>query len=219
MKINLKLAIASSVLLLSGAVCAMDFDPKFYVGADLDSNQLVTENTQTVTLQNTQIGLLRSSKKPAASLSGFLGVRLFENMGVELGYTAFNAFKDQSNLMLINGQLQRLYSSITLRSTHIDVLGFLPVATDCDLIASLGAGTLVSSKWKVSTLTGASIEPKMSANTLRLGLGAQYKFHENFAARVMLRYQQFNKLKLANVASTTWKMHSSSVGLGLFYQF
>ncbi|MBP6104453.1 MAG: outer membrane beta-barrel protein [Gammaproteobacteria bacterium] len=219
MKSNLKIVIASSTLLLSGAVCAMDFDPKFYVGADLDSNYLATENTQTVTLQNTQFSIVRSSKKTEPSLSGFLGVRLIENMGVELGHTAFKAFKDQSSLAIINGQLERLYSSITLRSAYIDVLGFLPVATDCDLIASLGAGTLVGSKWKLSTLTGASIEPKMSANTLRLGLGAQYKFHDNFVARAMLRYQQFNNLKLANVASTTWKMHIGSAGLGLFYQF
>lgn len=210
MKSNLKIAIASSALLFSGAVCAMDFDPKFYVGADLNSNSF--------TLENKQNGRRGSSRNNKASLTGFLGVRLIENMGLELGYTSFSAFKDNA-ILVLNGQT--LNSAIKLRSPHMDVVGFFPLETDFDLIASIGLGNLTGSKWKFTNAsTGATVvEPKVKANALRLGFGLQYKFNENFGARAMLRYQQLDSIKLGNVGISNMRMHVGSAGLGLFYQF
>ncbi len=200
---SLKIAIASGALLLSGAVCAMDFDPKFYVGAEAGINQLKIKDKEDGS----------SSKSTKPSVGALLGVRLIENMGLELGYTAFGAFKFKD----VNDDES---GSLKLRAPHVDVLGYLPVSTDFDLIASVGFGK-ISGKAKTTKITTgvADAAEKFKADALRLGLGVQYKFDENLSARLMLRHQHLSGLKLDNVKLTDNKYQVNSAGLGLFYQF
>ncbi len=204
MKSNLKIAIASSALLLSGAVCAMDFDPKFSVGAEAGINQF--------TIKDKTDG--DSWKKTAPSVGALLGVRLIENMGLELGYTAFGAFKGT------DVDANESFST-KLRSPHMDVLGYLPVSSDFDLIAAIGTGR-VTGKSKITTASTGATEVesfKIKANALRLGLGVQYKFDENLSARLMLRRQNLGSVQIAGKKVTDQKMNFNSAGLGLFYQF
>ena len=100
---------------------------------------------------------------------------------------------------------------------YADVLGYLPVCEDIDLIGSLGMGRLstkVKGKSVQSDPAGvvlATTNPslKSSKTGLRLGLGAQYKVTPNVGARFMVRHQKGNQfVKSVN-----------SAGLGLFYQF
>lgn len=97
------------------------------------------------------------------SLSINAGAKLHENFGVEVYYQQSDAEKK-------HGNKSRFYSY------GVDALGYLPVTQNIDLIGSVGIG---------------QYEFKAGGNEddlgYRVGVGAQYSFNNNWAARAMIR--------------------------------
>ncbi len=193
----------SAVLLSSGAAFGLEFDPKFYVGAEAQYNKLKASNNAAF-LQNGK-NMITKDKLPGGSLQ--LGARLTENFGAEVGYAIFK--NGVSNLATANSSIKT-----KLNNPYVDALGYLPVANNVNLIGSLGLGRL-STKMEIKTngvataLTQAQKDAAKAKIGARLGLGAEYLFDANFGARTMVRYQKGNKA-VKNV---------QSISAGLFYQF
>lgn len=191
----------SGAMLVSGASFGMDFDPKFYAGAEAQYNKLKGGTG----LQNAAgQSLLRKKNSPGADL--FLGTRITENFGAEVGCS----FLKRSHNNLTGGQVV----NVKMNNPHVDAIGYLPVADNVELIGSVGVGRLstkVENKVNgvVRSLTADDKSLTKTKTGIRLGLGAQYKFSENVGARFMVRHQKGNKV-IKNV---------NSAGLGLFYQF
>lgn len=203
---NMKLATIalSGAMLVSGASFGMDFDPKFYVGAEGQYNKLKGGKN----LEDTKgKSLLRKKTSPGAGL--FLGTRVTENFGAELGYSVL---KQSHNVDYNN--VKGLNLDVKMRNPYVDAIGYLPVSNDIDLLGSVGVGRLstkVTAKLNgvAQTLTNEQKKLAKSKAGVRFGLGAQYNLTENLGARFMVRHQKGNKT-IKNV---------NSAGLGLFYQF
>lgn len=203
---NMKLAsiALSGTLLVSGASFGMDFDPKFYVGAEAQYNNLKAGKALQDTQDNNGKSVFQKKKLPGADM--FLGMRLTENFGAEAGYsllkTSHNTF--DSNQVL----------DVKMRNPHIDAIGYIPVADDVELLGSVGLGRLstkveAKNNGVVQQLDSEGKKLTKAKAGIRLGLGAQYKLTENVGARFMVRHQKGNKT-VKNI---------NSAGLGLFYQF
>ena len=213
---NMKLAgiALSGAMLVSGASFGMDFDPKFYLGAEAQANKYkgakeVKMGTG-LTIKNLDNKSLFG--KSGSGASAFVGSQFSEYAGVELGYTVLSGTK----ISLKTPGFEKSSFKTKSRNMYADVLGYVPVCEDIDLIGSVGIGRL-STKVNVKAVgpnaagvvetTNASL--KSSKTGLRLGLGAQYKVTPNVGARFMVRHQKGNQfVKSVN-----------SAGLGLFYQF
>lgn len=190
----------SGAMLVSGASFGMDFDPKFYVGAEAQYNKLKGDKN----FSNAGQSLLRKKNSPGADL--FLGTRITENFGAEVGYSVLK----RSHNNLTGGQVV----NVKMNNPHVDAIGYIPVGNDVELIGSVGLGRLstkVDNKVNgvVTALTANDKSLTKTKTGIRLGLGAQYKFSENVGARFMVRHQKGNKI-IKNV---------NSAGLGLFCQF
>lgn len=204
---NMKLATIalSGAMLVSGTSFAMDFDPKFYVGAEGQYNKLKGGKY----FEDTRTGksLLRKKTSPGAGL--FLGARVTENFGAELGYS----FLKRSHNVDVGG-VKGDNTDVKMRNSYLDAIGYLPVSNEVELLGSVGVGRLSTkvtekSNNVVQPLTNEDKKLTKSKTGVRFGLGAQYNLTENVGARFMVRHQKGNK---------TIK-HVNSAGLGLFYQF
>ncbi len=200
----------SGTILLSGAAFGLDMDPSFYIGGEAAYNKLKNNNSRDFQDSTGRNSFLRKKSSPSLGLN--LGSRITENFGLELGYTAL---KQSKNSYTVDARNSGTFN-VKMRNPYIDALGYIPVANDIDMIASIGLGRLstkIDSKINVNgavvALTDVQKNAAKTKTGLRLGLGAQYKFDSNFGARVMLRHQKGNKL-IKNV---------NSAGVGLFYQF
>lgn len=205
---NMKLVVIalSGAMLISGTALGMEFDPKFYVGGELQAhkskiNKKINANPN-VTVQRLDNKPLFDEKTGGADL--FVGSRLTENVGVELGAGVINGTK----LNIVTPSVLA-GSSLKLKNknAYADVMGYLPVCQDVDLIGAVGVGRLnskIEGKVVNNGVTLSKDSIKSTKTGLRLGLGAQYKFNENLGARVMVRNQKGNAI----VKSTT------SAGLG-----
>ena len=209
MRMKLAETIMSGIILMSGAAFGLDLDPSFYVGGELGINRLKNGdnsfkgNNQTFRDANGQY-LLRKKSAPSVGLN--VGSRITENLGLEVGYS----FLRQSKNTYANNSS----FNVKMRNSYVDALGYIPVAENADIIASVGLGRL-STKVQMKSNNVAQVLSSTQSNDaktktgIRLGLGAQYKFDSNLGARFMIRHQKGNKLiKSVN-----------SAGVGLFYQF
>jgi opacity protein-like surface antigen len=203
MKLKLASIALSVATLLSSSVFAMELDPKFYVGAEGQYNRY----TGPKSIKTKAGTLTRNDNKTffgenGAGASVFAGTRICENFGLEAGYTALNRQK-----MKFTNAASSSAAKTKSNNAYADVMGYLPVSDEVDLIGSVGAGYLTSKICgKVNT---QSFHAKSSRVGVRAGLGAQMKVTSNVGARIMLRHQRGNKfVKTVN-----------SAGVGLFYQF
>jgi len=222
MKIKLAAASLLAASLASAAVFA-DLDPKFYVGGEAQFNKFKYDQKSFLNRLTTN-GKNPITKKSSPGAGLFVGSRLNEYFGLEAGISASRAVKGSWNETLANNIANFQNSGnvkLENRNIYADVLGYVPVACDVDLIGSVGVGVL-NTKWSVSrnqnlnALGGLlnanaqeSANGKHSKTGLRLGAGVQYKFDDNIGARLMVRYQKGNKIIKNN----------TQAGLGLFYQF
>lgn len=223
MKNKLIGALLSVAVLSSSAAFALDIEPKFYVGGELAGvkravNDKVSTNLD-VPANNTMQDSLKDgkvvAKKRGNEMGLFVGSRLNENLGVELGYgvqKAKNTTVDVKNA----DATQTLKGSFRQKSTNIyaDVLGYLPINESVDVIGSVGLGRLATKSTGEVEFNNAGVKSNIKGKSsskvgYRLGAGAQYKFNENVGARLMARFQKGNKIV----------KHTASLGLGLFYQF
>jgi len=196
-------SVLSVALLSAGSAFALDIDPKFYVGGELQATKFKPKKEVSKALEENDLKL----KQSKAGAGVFVGSRLNENFGVEAGYSLLGKIK----IVRKNGN-EEANDALTAknRNIHADILGYLPINENVDVIGSIGVGQLKTT-FKNKDIQKALKDSgaKMQKTGLRLGLGAQYKFDENIGARFMVRHQKGNDL-LKSV---------NSAGLGLFYQF
>jgi opacity protein-like surface antigen len=210
MKIKLAAIVLSGMFLTSSVSFAEGSNPKFYLGAEAQANS----HKNVKEIRTSAGNVLRSAEnkkslfnKSSAGASALVGTRLHENIGVEVGMTGLSGNK----LSIANSTNHSLKARS--RNLHTDVLGYLPMSDEMDLIGSVGVGKLttkVSGQLGNTALSASdNVSMKSSKAGLRLGAGAQYKISDNMSARFMVRHQQGNSfVKSVN-----------SAGLGLFYQF
>lgn len=211
MKMKLGVIVLSASALMSTTVFGMDFNPSVYVGAEAQMNKLKSGNSVQQFQDSKGNSLLRQTNIPGAGLQ--LGTRLNENAGLEVGYSwlrkSNSIVSDVAANVMTNKNLL-----LKMKNTYVDLLGYVPVANDINLIGSLGFGRL-STKAQVKTngvnvpLTQAAQDATKTKMGVRFGVGAEYKIDSNISARFMLRQQKGNGT-VKNV---------KSAGLGLFYQF
>ena len=82
----------------------------------------------------------------------------------------------------------------------LDVIGYLPVIPQLDLIGSLGVGYY---KVEVKDLVGNEKIIDKDKIAFRIGGGLQYNFNDHIAARVMARYNDTNINGLDNIVDVT----------------
>lgn len=206
--------ILSGSALLSGTALGLDLDPKFYLGAEAQANRYT--GPKEITTPN-KARLSTTDNKPLFGRSGstlnlFAGSKLNEYVGIELGYGFLNHQKMKS----ITPGFQTSSLKTKNHNLFADVLGFMPLSTEVDLIGSVGIGRLSSKlcgkvEQRVAgfLVNQENVSMRSRKTGLRLGLGAQYKFNENVGTRLMVRHQKGNNfIKKVN-----------SLGVGLFYQF
>jgi len=197
---NMKKIIA--VAALTGAVAAPAFadgldDVRFYLGGELNYN------SPSWTKVETTGGASFTAKKKKPGFGVLAGAKFNEFVGAEIGY---NFFK-KSNNNTVTGAAGK--GTAKLSNMYADVIGYLAVAPEVDLLGSVGFGRM---KPKV-TVDNATMKDGVNKAKVgyRLGAGAQYKFDDNLAARLMVRYQKGKKSSA--VKSLT------QAGLGLTYTF
>lgn len=215
MKIKLTSVALSGVMLLSSAAFAAsaDFDPRLYVGGEIQADKY--KGTKEIKSGNTTVtnnkGVFTKTV-PAASL--VVGSQLNEYCAVEAGATAASSIKGK----LVNKDTAHAFTNasdakLKSRNIHADVLGFVPVSDQAQLIGSVGVGRLSSKAKGYTQEKGAAARndftSKSSKMGVRVGAGVGLKLDDNVSARLMVRHQEGNK----------HVKHINSAGVGLFYQF
>lgn len=195
---NLKHKTLATVVALgvvsSGVVySAADVDVRPYVGAELSFNMPKYNGGATYTINSVSGQTTVNIKKNKPGLGAFIGARICEYFGIEAAYNQVMKAKDGS----YSGKINNL---------SLDGMGYFAASPEIDLIAALGVGRL---KQKVSGFDVDSDGAK-SKTSYRVGFGAQYKFDDNVAARLMFRHQKGNKDYLRNM---------NSIALGVAYTF
>lgn len=199
-----------------------DCEPTFYVGGEVQANKMSGEK-KIVTPKGSIFS--REDGKPffgrsAAGASIFAGSRITENFGVELGGTSLSNVHGHENRReyLFKNFSGFRTSKLTTKTTNVygDLLGYIPVSPEFDLIGSVGVGQLSSKVTGKSTLhtnnrvyRSEHFSMKSKKAGPRFGAGIGYNFNENLSARLMVRHQKGNKF-IKNVTST---------GVGLVYNF
>lgn len=189
MNMKCKILAAAAAGLVIGSAVHADVDVHPYVGAELSYNMPKYKGDTTTTTGVATPDIKKS--KPGFGV--LLGARICEYFGVEAGYAqVMKAKKDD-----FSGKINNMY---------LDGMGYFAASPEMDLIAALGVGRL---KQKVNGFDVANDGTK-AKTSYRVGVGAQYKFDENVAARLMIRHQKGNKEFLKNM---------NSVALGVTYTF
>ena len=178
---NKKIIAALCGVLVSGTAAAEDV--RFYLGGDLGYNKhsygATIDAAQTAA---TTAGLTSSVKKNVPTLGVLAGVKYCDNFGAELGYTFYKKAKVSVS--------DNTEFSVKVSNLHADLLGYLPVSNEVNLIGAVGLGRVNSKVDKDGTIIA---DQKVNKVGFRLGLGGEYKFDDCFAARAMVRYQKVGK--------------------------
>lgn len=207
--LNEKLRVALVVWLVtaSGLASAARFDDtRFYIGGEASVynktsyNKGNTPDLNNFKTSNAASELVITQNKPGINI--FVGGRFNEYIGGELGFGLIATVRGTA-------QLNREATN-KINNIFLDMLAYMPVATNADLIGSIGVGAIQSH----SNVQGATFQDKSALDKAktgyRLGGGAQYYMTNNWSTRVMVRYQQ---------GSQTFLRSNISISLGLIYIF
>ncbi len=124
----------------------------------------------------------------------YMGLRLHDYFGVELGYSGTAESKKKIDFLNAYGVKTGVNTntSLWLSSLTFDVLGYLPLgaAKKYELIGSVGlARTRAKSEFHSSPVDVFPDDYDETETDLRLGLGAQYKLSDNSIIRSMIRWE------------------------------
>ena len=144
-------------------------DLKFYAGAGADYNMYSVDSTKLANVDK---------KSGIAFTAPIIGIKFHENFGIEGGYN-FN-----KKITIKNST-----DSFKIRNWYVDLVGFMPVADQFDLLGGIGFGQL-SSKYSVAN------SKSQTKTSWRAKIGAQYNVVTNLALRAVLSYQNADKVKL-----------------------
>lgn len=165
-------------------------DLKVYAGAGVDYNMYSFDSVLT------DLNTVKS--KGIGFTAPILGIKFHENFGLEAGYS-FNK-KITSTLKAA----PNTKAKVKVRNMYLDLVGFMPVADQFDLLGGLGLGRL-------STKNDAGKSDKKVS--WRAKVGAQYNVVTNLALRAVFSYQKADKAKIGNLKNV------KNIGLYGVYTF
>ncbi len=190
---------------LAGGIAYAQDDLRFYLGGDLGYGKVKSydDAKNAITAQHGTY----STKEKSTSFGILAGLRYCENFGTELGYTSYKKLKYSFSLPVgaINNNGNPIDGSdngtIKANNISLDLLGYMPIGKDVELIGSVGLGRVkFKDTWSATGNLGQSLENLYGASSMklnktgyRLGLGVQYKFIDYFATRAMVKYQKVGK--------------------------
>jgi len=203
MKIKLAGIALSVAMLTTGVAGAVDLDPKFYVGGELQGNHYTSakkvKGKDTTGAEVT----MKSGKKAFLGKSGMggsaiVGTRLNDNLALELGFNPMSggkvAKKDAATTAIFDASGMKAKH----QNIYADAIGLLPVSPEVDLVGSIGVGRLHSKLSGTVKSAALAYNQKVTAKSTkvgaRVGAGIQYKINDTISARAMLRRQQGNKI-------------------------
>lgn len=161
-------------------------------GSSSDLNQFKTSSTA---------GKL-AIQKNEPGVNVFVGARFNQYLGAEVGFGLIQ--KASANVQ--NSGV----ASNKINNYYIDLLGFLNIAWQVDLVGDIGVGWL-QSKANVTNATFVNLNNLTQTKLgIRAGGGVQYYFAPSWATRAMLRYQDGNPNFLKS---------NVSFSLGILYTF
>ena len=191
---------------------------KFYAGAGVDYNNYGRGDV---------VKDFKTHKTNGMGLAvPVLGMKFHENFGVEFGYSFNKKFKFQEDKKANNNTFGlNTNFDVKVKNAYIDLIGFMPLSEQFDLIGGIGLGhlrakaTSGSSTASVPGTTGNVQIVTKSKSSWRVKLGAQYNITSNFAVRALLSYQNVgNKLKVADQERKFIK-NMKSLGLSAIWIF
>ncbi len=150
---------------------------RYYAGVGVGYNKYSLSNDFKSKIESsTNKGSVK--KKSADMLIPILGVKFHENYGAEFGYAFHNKLK-------FDGVKS---GSLRIRNSFVDVMGYMPVASQVELLGGLGVGRAsLKEKSSLVAMGGGSSYSKFG---LRAKIGAQYAFDSNWNVRGLVGYQR-----------------------------
>jgi opacity protein-like surface antigen len=198
---------AIALIAMAGIVQAGQYDDTtFNAGGEISAiNRTSYNNGSSSDLNNfktsNSAGKLAIQKnEPGVNI--FVGARFNQYFGGEIGFGLIqNASANVQNGGVASNKINNYY---------IDLLGFLNIASQVDLVGDLGVGWL-QSKANVTNATFVNLSNLTQTKLgIRAGGGLQYYFAPAWATRAMIRYQDGNKNFLKS---------NVSFSIGILYTF
>lgn len=211
-----KPVVAAAVLgfAITSGVASADFNPKFYVGAGVDYAKYSINKTEGEVLSAGET----VKSKGMGLLVPVLGVKFHDNFGVEFGYSFNRKIK-------INGTTTasvKYPEEYKVRNGYVDLMGYLPVMDQFDLIGGVGIGRLMVKK-------GQNVDGNNGSGTIdvknkfgwRVKAGAQYNITSNVGVRALVTYQNTGTKLKNNSTNKDYKFvkNLTSFGLAATYTF
>lgn len=207
-----KPVVAAAVLgfAITSGVASADFNPKFYVGAGVDYAKYSINKTEGEVLRAGDT----VKSKGMGLLVPVLGVKFHDNFGVEFGYSFNKKIK-------INGTTAGIKypEEYKVRNGYVDLMGYLPVMDQFDLIGGVGIGRLMVKKGQNADVN-RNIDVKNKFGW-RVKAGAQYNFTSNVGVRALVTYQNTGTKLKNNATNKDYKFvkNLTSFGLAATYTF
>lgn len=129
------------------------------------------------------------------TLSFVVGAKFNKYIGVEAFYQ--KSEENEKKTIWDAGNAEVIEEDkLSYTSMGVDVIGYMPVNQEFELLASLGLGQYdFESSYEDSIIGYGSVggeKKDFDSLGIRLGIGAQYNFNEHFALRAMARYIKMN---------------------------
>ena len=171
------LAIAS-VASTAGA-WAQARDERWYAGASIGRSEFIDQCE----------GVSVSCKDTDTAFRIFGGYRFHRNFAAELGYANLGKAKADGTISGVS-----VRADLKAQTWDLVGVGMLPVAQNISLLGKLGMHRSEAKVSATGSVAGfsASTSSKETNTDLTFGLGAQYDFSRNFAARA--EWQRYKKL-------------------------
>lgn len=174
---NRILAVATfAAILTATAAQASEFKP--YIGMDISGVRVDYESVNGISGDE----LFADS---AVAVNPYIGVDLHKNFAVELGYFQTGSEKKNVSGILLGGQPLES-TEMRVKGFHIDAVGKHAVNDKLNLLGSLGIARIQADT--KATVAGVTESFDDNDTVWRLGFGADYKLHENWSLRGMVRY-------------------------------
>lgn len=209
-----KPVVAAAVLgfAITSGVASADFNPKFYVGAGVDyAKYSINKTAGEVISANETV-----KSKGMGLLVPVLGVKFHDNFGVEFGYSFNKKIK-------INGTTAgvKYPEEYKVRNGYLDLMGYLPVMDQLDLIGGVGIGRLMVKKGQNVDINGGSNTDVKNKFGWRVKAGAQYNVTSNVGVRALVTYQNTGTKLNDKGANKDYKFvkNLTSFGLAATYTF
>ena len=178
--------------------------------------------------------------------NGFVGVRLSDYIGFELGYE-FTGKKEKTHQFIAGETFfnftspvlvgTSVSSKISFNGWHLDLLGFVPLDHCIDLLLSVGySATRTKLQFGVGTVgnpTLINIIPSLHSRGrtfLRLGGGIQWMITDMTGVRALVRWKNTTRITLRNTpaidflvasygVSRTMYKDALTAAVGVFFRF